>query len=587
MQKGIDLIADVFYSVLKDNPRAQLICVGPIIDLYGKFAALKLKRMMEIFPDRVFSRPEFTLLPPYIFGGAEFELIPSRDEPFGLVAVEFGRKGALGIGARVGGLGQMPGWWFTVESTTTKHLISQFKSAINSALSTTSEKRAEMRARSLAQRFPVSQWVDDIDTLQSTAIRVNSERQRNGGATLTPSSSRSLTSLTPGSTVEGQMTSRQPSRASVQAFDRQLPPSETNSNCPTPTSPNRALTPSSSFVGSAPGTPIESQAVGPGHTIQSRRRRLTKSRPQSRSSSADSSLGTGHGLGVQQIDILQEARLSIIPSYTERFDFGFEAAEQHNPDFEKHLLPALPINTERLSPNSVAAASPVLSCSTPDTAVQEAPFGPWESNEKEWKRLSLTSVVSDRKDFKLQNVDPFFTDEKDTYYQAFEKMLDKLDSKNSEGGLCIEDYLIKSEKDWFKQLHRARMGSPSRSTSQSGTPRSVRPDLSSHTSPSQHGFSFSLKKPWKASTLQMAPEEYLAEGCIEQGDFTLPIQYSGPNRLQRFMQRRVGDWQLYCLFLALVRYSFPQNDHSQMLMSISRVRSWQPIRTRFPFSQVR
>ena len=30
--------------------------------------------------------------------GAEFALIPSRDEPFGLVAVEFGRKGALGIG---------------------------------------------------------------------------------------------------------------------------------------------------------------------------------------------------------------------------------------------------------------------------------------------------------------------------------------------------------------------------------------------------------------------------------------------------------------------------------------------------------
>jgi hypothetical protein len=32
------------------------------------------------------------------FSGAEFALIPSRDEPFGLVAVEFGRKGALGIG---------------------------------------------------------------------------------------------------------------------------------------------------------------------------------------------------------------------------------------------------------------------------------------------------------------------------------------------------------------------------------------------------------------------------------------------------------------------------------------------------------
>jgi alpha-1,3-glucan synthase len=55
---------------------------------------------MDLFPGRVFSKPEFTALPPFIFSGAEFALIPSRDEPFGLVAVEFGRKGALGVGSR-------------------------------------------------------------------------------------------------------------------------------------------------------------------------------------------------------------------------------------------------------------------------------------------------------------------------------------------------------------------------------------------------------------------------------------------------------------------------------------------------------
>ena len=106
---GSDLIADVFPAILEKNEKVQLICVGPVIDLYGKFAALKLSRMMRRYPGRVFSKPEFTQLPPYIFTGAEFALIPSRDEPFGLVAVEFGRKGALGVGSRVGGLGQMPG----------------------------------------------------------------------------------------------------------------------------------------------------------------------------------------------------------------------------------------------------------------------------------------------------------------------------------------------------------------------------------------------------------------------------------------------------------------------------------------------
>lgn len=106
-RQGVDAIADVFPAILEKHLNVQLICIGPVIDLYGKFAALKLSKLMEKYPDRVFSKPEFTQLPPYIFTGAEFALIPSRDEPFGLVAVEFGRKGALGVGARVGGLGQV------------------------------------------------------------------------------------------------------------------------------------------------------------------------------------------------------------------------------------------------------------------------------------------------------------------------------------------------------------------------------------------------------------------------------------------------------------------------------------------------
>ena len=176
--QGIDLIADVFPDVLDKYPKVQLITVGPCIDLYGKFAALKLEKMMQRYPGRVFSKPEFTALPPIIFSGSEFALIPSRDEPFGLVAVEFGRKGALGVGARVGGLGQMPGWWYSVESMTPKHLTAQFKSTIKEALNSSHKTRAMMRARSAMQRFPVAQWVEDLDTLQSTAIRTSKENDQ-------------------------------------------------------------------------------------------------------------------------------------------------------------------------------------------------------------------------------------------------------------------------------------------------------------------------------------------------------------------------------------------------------------------------
>ena len=103
------MITEVSYR-LEKRSSIQLITVGPVIDLYGRFAAEKLNRLMELYPDRVYSKPEFTALPPYLFSGADFALIPSRDEPFGLVAVEFGRKGALGVGSRLGGLGLMPGW---------------------------------------------------------------------------------------------------------------------------------------------------------------------------------------------------------------------------------------------------------------------------------------------------------------------------------------------------------------------------------------------------------------------------------------------------------------------------------------------
>lgn len=69
----------------------------------------------------------------------------------------------------------MPGWWYTVESMTPKHLTHQFKSAIHDALASSSKTRAMMRACSAKQRFPVAQWVEDLDTLQSTAIKISEE----------------------------------------------------------------------------------------------------------------------------------------------------------------------------------------------------------------------------------------------------------------------------------------------------------------------------------------------------------------------------------------------------------------------------
>ncbi|KAF8654127.1 hypothetical protein AX16_003658 [Volvariella volvacea WC 439] len=172
-QKGVDLIADVMPSLFEKRPSVQLICVGPVIDLYGRFAAEKLARLMEMYPDRVYSKPEFTALPPYLFSGADFALIPSRDEPFGLVAVEFGRKGALGIGSRLGGLGLMPGWWYPVESSATAHMLSQLTKTIKMALKSTEEERAILRARSAVQRFPVVEWRQRMEDFHRRSINTS------------------------------------------------------------------------------------------------------------------------------------------------------------------------------------------------------------------------------------------------------------------------------------------------------------------------------------------------------------------------------------------------------------------------------
>lgn len=171
-QKGIDLIADLAPKLLTEH-NVQLITIGPVIDLHGQFAAEKLEQIAKRFPTRVLCKPVFTAVPPFLFAGADFALIPSRDEPFGLVAVEFGRKGVLCIGSRTGGLGHMPGWWFQMASPNTGHLLTQFENAITKALHSNGELRARLRVEALRQRFPVCIWKQKSENLLKSCIYVH------------------------------------------------------------------------------------------------------------------------------------------------------------------------------------------------------------------------------------------------------------------------------------------------------------------------------------------------------------------------------------------------------------------------------
>lgn len=119
-----------------------------------------------------------------------------------------------------------------------------------------------------------------------------------------------------------------------------------------------------------------------------------------------------------------------------------------------------------------------------------------------------------------------------------EKRLEGLDGKSSESALCIEDYLVKSEKKWFDRFRDARLGrthSPAPSAF-----RSKRPSRA----PSPTGSIFN--EDLDASTSDGNGKE----GSQDDDQFLLGDDYKPPTGLKKYMQMRIGDWPLYSFFLA-------------------------------------
>lgn len=557
-QKGVDLIADVFPSILEKHPKVQLICVGPVIDLYGKFAALKLGEMMKKYPKRVFSKPEFTALPPYIFSGSEFALIPSRDEPFGLVAVEFGRKGALGVGARVGGLGQMPGWWFTVESTTTSHMIHQFKSAIEDALNSKTEVRAMMRARSAKQRFPVAKWVEDLDILQSTAIKIHHEQNSGNRRS---SKAMSLMPTRESEMVGARSRNNSPDRHSIyeSAPEQTLQPQQA-----TGLSRNLSLgsrrgpghRPSRFTINIEPSTPIGprieeededdaslysnhdeytiSREEADAATMAERERSLQaleggrgdslpahplptaeRGRGASRRGGNDSgpSRSPSPAAGERLLAADEERGRSRSPARQSLFvDTGDDRGRSRSPVARDSLLVVDDPRRRSTSQFSVASRASMSSM------------------------LDLSEVKGDKTDFNLQKVELSFNDTTGEYYNKFEQMLQNLNGKTSEKDLCIEEYLVESEKAWFKKYRDAKLGRS----------RDPSPAAGAH-----------VTKRQSRASVYSNPEENDSEDAVSVGegdrmeDFLLGENYHRPSIIKRWMQTRIGDWPIYSLFLAL------------------------------------
>lgn len=301
-----------------------------------------------------------------------------------------------------------------------KHLISQFKDAIQGALSSDNETRAKMRAVSAKQRFPVVRWRQEIDDLHKTSIhkslkhRDKPDHLRLGGLGL----------------------------------------SRTNISRPSSPSP-------SEMIDARPLTPT-------------------------------SFLTPDHGS---------------VPS----------TARSPNPEFGSWPLPR-----------------------------------PITGHQRRFSGVSITSVTKGRKDFALQKVDPFFTDADGEYTDEFKRMLIQLDAKSSEADLCIEQFLMRSEKQWFEGYKSAKLGLPSRNASKVSLVES--PSALNSTRfldiPSRPA------SPYTPSIVSSTYSEDADEPRTPAPGFVSAFETedrTNPNEatpVQKFMLRKVFDWPVYTLILA-------------------------------------
>jgi alpha-1,3-glucan synthase len=153
--------------------------------------------------------------------------------------------------------------------------------------------------------------------------------------------------------------------------------------------------------------------------------------------------------------------------------------------------------------------------------------------------VSVDEIIKEKQDYNLQKVDPFFTDANNEYADKFQKKLANLNGKNSEDQLCIEEFLEKSQKDWFNRYRDIKLG---KSPLASPAPSVIRIKV--------HEIGQSESPPITGP-----------DADPNVGQFLLPNDYIPPTGLKRFMLMKLGDWPVYSMFLAIVSWDPTKNFH--------------------------
>jgi len=150
--------------------------------------------------------------------------------------------------------------------------------------------------------------------------------------------------------------------------------------------------------------------------------------------------------------------------------------------------------------------------------------------------VSVDSILGGRTDFKLQQVDPFFTDSDGKFINAFEKRLEQLSAKNSISQLCIEEYLVDSEREYFDGMRDAKLGTGhARYASTAGLVSSDKKSPSRRNSSGDFGMAYTDKEAMEKSRRE---------------EYGLGENYVPPTGLKKLLSRRLGDWPVYSILLA-------------------------------------
>lgn len=483
--------------------------------------------------------------------------------------------------ARVGGLGQMPGWWYTIESTTTMHLIDQFEHACREALSSDRSTREAMRSISAKQRFPVIEWIRRLDKLQTTAIKMCLRSKRRP---MTPTRYSLRTSFPRFGTP--QKSTRNSTIGSLAAEAPPVPTITQNSNGgrKTPDSLGNIAEVGSVSINPSAGQviplmlPRNASSPSLSGTVNS-----TTGSSGFSSSNGDSSrepslhlgsrLGPGHG-PMKQIqsaeslqilskkgrspagdsgDQLQAAEQSVLKTSKDAttvdgWETDNELRDDDTPDSSSisdydpqrsSILEIYPVEGPSKSPipssigQSIYPASEVAEIPSSSLAKQgsgayASALNPADNSigqRSAGSRLSLASVLEAREAFALTDVEEIFTDTSGKYLRQFSAELRKLDAKSSKDEHCIEEFITRSEKEWANTIRSKKLGVESL----------FNYDLKSHFLP-------------KGETPEPNSSELSLETPVEE----MQLSPNRPTGLKLLLQRRVGDWPLYSFLLSLV-----------------------------------